>query len=460
HNLVSTVYWSGTAQPAYAAFDINYDGAIMSRDATSVVMTNNLVAGVERIAYRIQGDACPGTAVPSNITNLYANNEAHSAMAGVAIWPVDPGFSYDTDCVLFNGFTTYKAWYYGLYINTRRNIIVDSCTVVDGSVGILTFVIGPSALTHVPANNSIIVQNSLVIGSITPNDCNDLLDTTSNNLVYAGTAIPSVSATSSDGYAGGRSGVVFPFISGGDNMMPRHPWTNIDAYPCIDGVMKINNVTFAYFNDICSRRDIAIQVAQHDDDGQFPVLTSLISLYNVSQGNLIFNGRPNLDVVDPSDCVDMDCDGLKKNLLIDTDGTLVGQPSSIISQADYDWGDQTHGVGDYRIPSVALSGSNGQMININQTYPHRGISLDTTCSYQPLWQMYLCRNRTQYRMLIIESMDSDTETRRLSPIAVMSDNGYIDLINGPQDHGWCNGYTCQKRISTFMALIESHHHYD
>jgi len=34
----------------------------------------------------------------------------------------------------------------------------------------------------------------------------------------------------------------------------------------------------------------------------------------------------------------MDCDGLKKNLVIDTDGTLVGQPSSIISQAGYDWG--------------------------------------------------------------------------------------------------------------------------
>jgi hypothetical protein len=63
-------------------------------------------------------------------------------------------------------------------------------------------------------------------------------------------------------------------------------------------------------------------------------------------------------------------------------------------------------------------------------------------------------------MLIIESMDPDTETRRLSPVAIMSDNGYIDLINGPQDHGWCNGYTCQKRISTFMALVESGHHYD
>jgi hypothetical protein len=37
-NLVSTVYWSGQADPTYAEFDINYDGAIMSRDAVSVIM--------------------------------------------------------------------------------------------------------------------------------------------------------------------------------------------------------------------------------------------------------------------------------------------------------------------------------------------------------------------------------------------------------------------------------------
>ncbi len=55
-------------------------------------------------------------------------------------------------------------------------------------------------------------------------------------------------------------------------------------------------------------------------------------------------------------------------------------------------------------------------------------------------------------MVIIESMDEDTETRRLSPVAVLCD-GYIDLINGPQDHGWCNGYTCQERISTFNAIV-------
>ncbi|CAF5125232.1 unnamed protein product, partial [Rotaria magnacalcarata] len=33
--------------------------------------------------------------------------------------------------------------------------------------------------------------------------------------------------------------------------------------------------------------------------------------------------------------------------------------------------------------------------------------------------MYLCRNTTDYRMLVIESVDPDTETRRLSPVAIM-----------------------------------------
>ena len=57
-------------------------------------------------------------------------------------------------------------------------------------------------------------------------------------------------------------------------------------------------------------------------------------------------------------------------------------------------------------------------------------------------------------------MDADTESRRLSPIAVKSDGGYIDLLNGPQDHGWCSGYTCQLRISTFWATVATGHHYD
>ena len=38
------------------------------------------------------------------------------------------------------------------------------------------------------------------------------------------------------------------------------------------------------------------------------------------------------------DTLDMDCDGLKKNLLTDLDGSLFGQAGSVVSQADALWG--------------------------------------------------------------------------------------------------------------------------
>lgn len=57
-----------------------------------------------------------------------------------------------------------------------------------------------------------------------------------------------------------------------------------------------------------------------------------------------------------------------------------------------------------------------------------GIIRDTTCKYIPAWQSYHCSGM-EYAMMVIESLDSDTETRALSPVAIMS-NGYVDLING------------------------------
>jgi len=56
-----------------------------------------LVVGVERLGYRIHGETCGGSDVyvPVNITNEYSNNEVHSAMSGVNMFPTDKGFIYD-----------------------------------------------------------------------------------------------------------------------------------------------------------------------------------------------------------------------------------------------------------------------------------------------------------------------------------------------------------------------------
>ena len=39
-------------------------------------------------------------------------------------------------------------------------------------------------------------------------------------------------------------------------------------------------------------------------------------------------------------------------------------------------------------------------------------------------------------MITIENMDADHEIRRISPVAVSSNDGYTDLLNGCMDKGW------------------------
>ena len=121
------------------------------------------------------------------------------------------------------------------------------------------------------------------------------------------------------------------------------------------------------------------------------------------------------------------------------------------------------GLGDYRIPKSMLTAPDGSRIAVADKYPHKGIirgykDQPEKCVFNTEWNMYKCKQMF-YKMFVIESLDADTETRRLSPIGLAS-QGYIDLVNGPQDHGWCNGYTCQERVSMFQTAVTIGNHYE
>jgi len=60
------------------------------------------------------------------------------------------------------------------------------------------------------------------------------------------------------------------------------------------------------------------------------------------------------------------------------------------------------------------------------------------------WQSYKCFG-LNYRMLVIESLDADTETRRLSPVAILGDK-YVDLVNGMTLTSSCNTYYFMHNI--------------
>ncbi len=75
------------------------------------------------------------------------------------------------------------------------------------------------------------------------------------------------------------------------------------------------------------------------------------------------------------------------------------------------------------------------------------------CEWKNDWTAFECHG-LDHMMMVVESLDADTEVRRVSPVALYTDT-YVDLINGPQDNGWCNGYTCQVRISTFYMIVNT-----
>lgn len=69
----------------------------------------------------------------------------------------------------------------------------------------------------------------------------------------------------------------------------------------------------------------------------------------------------------------MDCDGLKKAILVDTDGSLLGSPGTVLSQSEFEWdGDRRRGLGDYRIPKTLLTASDGSRIPVDDIAPNKG----------------------------------------------------------------------------------------
>jgi len=67
----------------------------------------------------------------------------------------------------------------------------------------------------------------------------------------------------------------------------------------------------------------------------------------------------------------------------------------------------------------------------------------------------ICANCT-LQLFVLESRDSDTESRNFGPVHFGLANGTsVDLVVAAMDQGWCFAYTCQERLSTFWTYLPS-----
>ncbi|XP_011607160.2 fibrocystin-L isoform X2 [Takifugu rubripes] len=444
-NLVMMSLWPGSYQDREEPFNYDWNAAIDVSQGSNLVLQHNIVAGYERVAYRIDGEPCPGF---PNGNEKWMGNEAHGGLFGVYMNKDGlPG------CSQIRGFLIWKSFDHGIYFQTIMRIVVSNVTLVDNGLGIMPFIYAPPSLSHAFADKPVHIQNALIVGSSPNFNCSDTLSNSDFNIL------------NSEGHRaprplnGGRSGICWPNFASGHNTAPVKVHHLNMNYNAIKGLMTVQNTVFVGFRNVCSSETNFMFITNPiNEDLQHPIHTSGITVVDSTDEAKVFIHRPDISKVNPSDCVDMDCDAKKKTTLKDLDGSILGTVGSVISQSEYEWdGDPRRGLGDYRIPKVMLSFPNGSSIPVEQIAPHKGV-IRKDCEYMRTWQGYKCTG-LDYRMLVIESLDADTETRRLSPVAVLGD-GFVDLINGPQDHGWCAGYTCQKRVSLFHSIIATNHSFD
>nr|XP_014351910.1 PREDICTED: fibrocystin-L [Latimeria chalumnae] len=446
-NLVALAIWPGTYNGREEINNLQlWHASIEVNEGKNIVLQDNVVAGFERIGYHIDGEPCPDQSNPSE---AWFNNEAHGGLFGVYMNQDGlPGCSYIQE------FTAWKCWDYGIYFQTTESVQISNVTLVDNGMGIFSIIYTPSAMSHENSNKTVQITKALIVGSSPNVNCSDALTAEDPNIKL------SMIHRSSRPLTGGRSGICWPTFASAHNRAPGKAHAGLMSYNAITGRMTVQDSTFVGFKSVCSgEMNVMFMTNPLNEDLQHPVHVKKINIVNSTEQAKIFIHRPDLGKVNPSDCVDMDCDAKKKALFKDLDGSFLGGVGSVVPQAEYEWdGDKQHGVGDYRIPKVMLTYLNGSRIPVSSVAPHKGIIRDSSCTYMPQWQSYKCFG-LDYQMLVIESLDSDSETRRLSPVALLAD-GYVDLINGPQDHGWCSGYTCQRRVSLFHGIVATNKSYE
>lgn len=208
NNLITLVYWSATLQQSSQNLDFNYPGAIDLTMADSSSVKDNLIAGVERIGFKYNGEYCTSSSWQ------ISGNVIYGAATGVAVLrgPV-------TQCLKVSSFLVFKSSHYAIYYQGKSSLIVDANVLVENQIGVYVILIGKSALTHKAGTQQVTVSNSLFAGQTSAYNCSQ--DMKPNGISEQRSKMGSFGA-GEDGR--GMIGIVWPAFVSRWNNAPIYWW--------------------------------------------------------------------------------------------------------------------------------------------------------------------------------------------------------------------------------------------
>ena len=423
-------------------------GCINIIRGTETVLQNNVMAGCVQGGLLTRGNPC-GTEY------VWTGNEIHSTIHAVHL--NNRGLD-KLGCVNIKNIFAWRNFDYGLMALSSDDVEIEDFFLVENGVGVMTHLVGPSAVKHeIDDGRHVSLSKSTIVGNSAAFECGN--DDAPRILDFS----PEKKrgwTQKKKGYA--HTAVIFPIFQSSFVKITLQWHQGLvsaeGSNPALRGIMYMDQVTFANFDGRCTgKKDTVFRTNAAADDMNWPIRTTKLVFVDVNEESKVLYDRPLASKINPADCTDFDCDGMKKALIEDKDGTLIGNGGgTIIPDSAYEWdGNPRRGLGYYRIPKPMITELNGDRIPYDTKMPNTGIFRDGQCTWIEGWTAYKCHN-IEHKLMIIESMDRDSRIRRLSPIAVLTNSGsggYIDLVNGPQDISCCQGYTCAERLSTFYTMV-------
>ncbi|KAG7233111.1 hypothetical protein INR49_007464 [Caranx melampygus] len=303
-NLVTMSLWPGSYQDREEPFNFNWNAAIEVNEGTNVVLQHNIVAGYERVGYRIDGEPCPGQ---WSENERWIHNEAHGGLYGVYMNKDGlPGCSTSRASSPGGTLTTAST---SRYHHEHHGFQCDAGRQWDGHHAAD---LRPPLLSHAYADKPVHVKEADL----------DLLAT-----IFICTQLSSREAS------------------------PRHH--ELQRHQRADDGQRHD---LCLLRNVCSSEtNFMFMTNPKSEDLQHPVQVSGIQMLDSWSEAQVFIHRPDVSKANPADCVDMDCDAKKKTLL--QDQTV---PSSVPSDPWFpslsmSGGRPEEGLGDYRIPKVMLT---------------------------------------------------------------------------------------------------------
>ena len=361
---------------------------------------DNVAAGSHHAGFLVHGEACGAQA--SN----FRGNAAHTARVGAVV--IGAG-----SCTRFADFAAAKMVEVGFVLPVNAinplGVEVEDVLLVDNHVGIS---VPQGCAARIGETCASSVSNVTIVGYSANPGCEG--------------------ACKGGEYSGctGRRGIQLGAADGGHKFPrapPYRPWYKVKKDAAFGGITEVSGVTFAgftrYGNTQCPEGPgmrsaaVASQPAASDSS---PVHTfSGVSLSDVAEDAILYLDEPDPGWLNPTDCVDMQCTGLKNLVVKDEDGTLFG--------------------------------AKGQAVSRNVM----AVGFDPRCQLKPAWNAFFCSGGSDYDVLFFESLDSDKYSRRLQPVEVSNArNGYVNFLNCHMDRRWDAGYTSLLRLSRFPAIVE------